>query len=168
MGLFNYEIYKSPDIRLASENSIKLFLAGTIDMGNSKDWQEEFSRSIVKDFCSFNPEIKLSIYNPRRDTFNESSEIEQIKWEMDRLDHSDVIVMNFLPESKSPISFLELGLYSRSGKLMVVCPKEFYRYENVRLTCLKYHISRFENINEIKPNDIINIYLNGRFERSIS
>lgn len=155
MGIFNYEVYKSPDVRLAPEDSIKMFLAGTIDMGNSEDWQSSFSKSIVKDFYLYNPGIKLSIYNPRRDKFDKSSEIEQIKWEMERLDHSDIIVMNFLSDSKSPVTFLELGLYSNTGKLIVVCPKEFYRYQNVRLTCLKYHIPRFDNISEVRASDII-------------
>lgn len=160
MKISNYRIYKSPDEMVAPKNSIKLFLAGTIDMGSSENWQDSFTRYIINDFSLRNPKARLSIYSPRREVFDKSSEVEQIEWEMDRLDHSDVILINFLPESKSPISLLELGLYSQSKKLIVVCPKEFYRYHNVRLTCLKYRIPRFDNLYEINSNIIINTYIN--------
>lgn len=53
-----------------------------------------------------------------------------------------------LPESKSPITLLELGLHARSGKLLVICPEKFYRYDNVRITCQKYNILMFNSIED--------------------
>ena len=57
--------------------------------------------------------------------------------------------MNLLPDSKSPISLLELGLFAKSGKLLVCCPKEFYRSGNIQIVCDKYNIPLFEDIMEL-------------------
>lgn len=80
----------------------------------------------------------------------------QIKWEHKYLDMSDIIIMNILPNSKSPISLMEIGLYANSGKLLVFCRPEFYRYANVETVCKKYNIPLY-NTNNI--DDIINILL---------
>ena len=44
--------------------------------------------------------------------------------------------MNFLPNSKSPVTMLEFGLLvgCDSQKLHVICPEDFYRYDNIRIT----------------------------------
>jgi len=113
-----------------------VFLAGTIDSGNSTNWQEE-----LIELCKHKD---ITFFNPRRKDWEgelSNKELEyQIKWEQDHLDQADKIVMCLLDNSKSPISLLELGLYAQSGKLLVFCNKAFYRYDNVRLTCQKYNI----------------------------
>jgi hypothetical protein len=43
----------------------------------------------------------------------------QIDWELDALEHADIIAMVFKPSSKSPISLLDFGLYARAKKLIV-------------------------------------------------
>lgn len=156
-----FEVIKSPSPLMGGTNkgSIKIFLAGTIDMGDSEDWQNEITTRLFKEYLDSDHPTGLTIYNPRRDEgfeWSSDSEIEQIKWEMKRLDDSDIILMNFMGNSKSPISLLELGIYSKSGKLIVCCPNEFYRYNNVRLTCEKYKIPLYNNINEINYNTILN------------
>jgi hypothetical protein len=113
-----------------------VFLAGTIDNGDSSNWQEELIEK-----CQ---DLNITFFNPRRkDWLGEPSKEEleyQIKWEQEHLDSADTIIMCLLDNSKSPISLLELGLYAQSGKLLVFCNKTFYRYDNVRLTCQKYNI----------------------------
>ena len=56
--------------------------------------------------------------------------------------------MNLLPDSKSPISLMELGLFARSRKIFVICPQEFYRYDNVRIVAERYNISLYNDIDE--------------------
>ena len=56
--------------------------------------------------------------------------------------------MYFDPNTKSPISLLELGLYATSKKLHVICPKGFWRKGNVDIICKKYDIPIYETINE--------------------
>lgn len=126
----------------------KIFLAGTIDKGDSENWQQK----IIDKFASIN--INAIFFNPRRNFWpNETGEIEkQIKWEQKHLEAADLIIMNILPNSKSPISLLELGLYSNKN-MIVFCTSDFYRWENVKLTCEKYGIKLIESNN---IEDIVN------------
>jgi len=127
---------------------VKIFLAGTIDNGDSQDWQSELIDIIT------NTELKrrISIYNPRREDWPSSdshSEIDrQIDWELSHLEKADMIVMNILADSKSPVSLMELGLFARGGRLVVFCPKTFYRYDNIRKVCQRYGVQLF-NTNDI-------------------
>lgn len=128
-------------------NTKSVFLAGTIDNGNSFNWQE----SIVNR-CQ---DLDITFYNPRRKQWTDSPlpyQLEyQIKWEQEHLDNADIIIMCLLDDSKSPISLLELGLYAQSGKLIVFCNPEFYRYTNVKLTCQKYNIPLYKvNLDNMK------------------
>jgi len=129
-----------------------VFLAGTIDNGNSLNWQDKTIIELI------NLGVKdLEVYNPRREHWNPNPSKEdmeyQIKWEQNHLDKADVIAMVLLDDSKSPISLLEIGLYAKTGKLIVFCTPNFYRWDNVRLTCEKYHI---ELVQDIHPTIIAN------------
>jgi len=126
-----------------TENCKSIFLAGTIDNGDSVNWQKK----LIEKF----KDIDIKIYNPRRKNWNKDcikEDLEyQIKWEQNKLDDADLIVMVLSDNSKSPISLLELGLYATSKKLLVFCTDKFYRFDNVRLTCEKYDIPLFTNTN---------------------
>ncbi len=129
----------------SSDGVTKVFLAGTIDMGSGEDWQKE-AEAILS-----SRGLPYVVYNPRQREWNplRTGEMEfQVNWELDHLEKADIIVMNFLPDSKSPITLLELGLFASSGKLRVVCPPSFYRYDNVRITCEKYNVPLFETLNQ--------------------
>lgn len=120
-------------------DSKSVFLAGTIDNGNSLNWQDKTIIELI------NLGVKnLEVYNPRREHWNQNptkQEIEnQIRWEQDHLDSADIIAMVLLDDSKSPVSLLELGLYAKSNKLIVFCTPKYCRFDNVRLTCEKYNI----------------------------
>jgi len=142
------------------DDTFKIFLAGTIDNGESEDWQydvflhlamytEVFNDNSINNFKNF------TVFSPRRknwkaDATQEDIE-EQIKWEQEKLDEADLIVMVLQDNSKSPISLLELGLYGPAGKLICFCTPNFYRYTNVKLTCEKWGIPLIEQLN---PADI--------------
>lgn len=135
----------------------KIFLAGTIDMGNSMNWQQELIFQI-NNLAKF---PKLTIFNPRRETFDDDSQRYQIIWEQDHLDEADEIVMYLAKDSKSPISLLELGLYAQSGKLKVFCHPDFYRFANVNMTCEKYDISLYP-IGDVNPCEKIAHIITGK------
>jgi len=132
---------------------LSIFLAGTIDMGNSEDWQTEFTKY-------FSEYTRLSFYNPRRESWDSSWEqkyenpqfYQQVNWELDALERADYIVLNLLPDSKSPITLLELGLFAKSGKLLVCCPDKFYRSGNIQIVCDKYRIPLYKNLTELKKD----------------
>ena len=128
---------------------LNLFLAGTIDNGESLNWQE----AIVGELLEEDTARAIMIYNSRRDNWNKDAgkdEIErQIKWELYHLERADLIVMNILGNSKSPISLMELGLFAKEKKVIVFCPSTFYRYDNVRIVCERYGVPLFDT------NDIL-------------
>ena len=134
-------IKPEPKNRVYSDKSIKIFLAGSIEMGKAEDWQAAIPEL-------FKDRNDLTFFNPRRDDWDSSWEQKesnpqfnyQVNWELDHLDKADIIFMYFSPETKSPISLLELGLYAESGKMIVCCPDDFYRKGNVDITCARHDI----------------------------
>lgn len=126
-----------------------IFLAGTIDQGNSEDWQKKV-QELLKE------KDQIVFLNPRRDDWDNSwdTQIEnsqfyqQVNWELNGLDRSDFIIMNLLPDSKSPISLLELGLYARSKKIIVICPDNFYRSGNVQIVCDRFNIPLVKTVED--------------------
>ena len=132
-------------------NRLSIFLAGTIDNGQSKDWQAD----IIEMLTILG--VEADIYNPRRPDWDETVEqsfenptfYQQVNWELDALEKADVIIVNILEDSKSPITLMEIGLHINSKKLLVCCPDKFYRSGNIQVVCDRYHIPLFNNIQEL-------------------
>lgn len=124
----------------------KIFLAGTIDMGNSRDWQAELMEYFSAKDGSY------VLFNPRQGNWNGGANGEmdyQVNWELDHLEEADVIIMYIIGTSKSPITLLEMGLFARSGKLLVACEPDFYRHDNVRITCAYYGIPLYDSLDDL-------------------
>ncbi len=145
------KIIKPPSSILKNHKREKLiFLAGSIEMGTSENWQAK----VEKYFEAF-PEYTL--LNPRRDDWDASWEqdfenpnfYQQVNWELKGLEIADTILMYFAPNTKSPISLLELGLFANSKKLLVCCPDGFWRRGNVEIVCEKYDIPIYESLEEL-------------------
>jgi hypothetical protein len=141
---------KSPPLKLEGKSK-SIFLAGTIDNGDSEDWQSKFIDKILEKEHARSEQ--LVIFNPRRNNWNnnatEQEQHAQIDWEFKALHKADYIIMNLLPDSKSPISLLELGLFADKKKLIIICPKEFYRYYNVYYIAKAYNLPIFESIEQV-------------------
>jgi len=128
-----------------------VFLAGSIEMGIAEDWQTEMSNFITE-------KLGLDVLNPRRtdwdkswlQTYENPQFSQQVNWELNALEKCDYIIMYFDPNTKSPISLLELGLFADSGKLLVVCPEGFWRKGNVDIVCDKYDIPMFSSLKHLK------------------
>lgn len=131
-------------------------------MGTADNWQENIASDLD------NSNLQAIIFNPRRDDWDSSWEqkpvpgtpfYEQVDWELKAQDASDFIIYNFLPETKSPITLLELGLFAQSrAKKFVVCPESFWRYGNVRIVSelygngLQFYTNYDEMLNSLKIN----------------
>ena len=111
----------------------RVFLAGTIDMGNSENWQAEAIKTLADEhICILNPRRVISPENADEINF-------QINWELDQLEKADFVFMYFLPGSFSPITLLELGfLLGRPCQLVVVCNSSYSRHMNVENTIKKF------------------------------
>lgn len=138
-----------------ADGKIKVFLGGTIDMGYAERWQTRFIEALE--------DKDVIIYNPRRDDWDASWTAgspglrQQIEWELEAITESDLIVMNFVAGSQSPISLLELGFmagtafgarhssknkyyygYSPVKPVLVHCPDGFWKKTNVNLTARRF------------------------------
>ncbi len=161
------EIYKAPQVEVDSNRyeptRIRVFLAGSIEMGKAEDWQTKVTQHLTNIYA--NTEVKLIVFNPRRDDWDSSwkQEIqnekffEQVKWELDRLENSDVILMVFDKNTKSPITLLELGLHARDNKLIVLCPNGYWRKGNVDIVCKINNIPVYEDFDEFMENAVRSI-----------
>lgn len=54
--------------------------------------------------------------------------------------------MYFAPNSKSPISLLETGLFK--DKLLVCCPEGFYKKGNIDIVCKRNNIPQINDLNK--------------------
>jgi hypothetical protein len=122
-----------------------IFLAGSIDQG----WQT----TITKKFSNL-PVTILNPYRPEWDsTWEEDITFqpfrEQVDWEQDMLEAADLIALYFAPTSKAPISLLELGLFARSGKMVVACPPGYWKRGNVQIVCKRLKVELVDSIEEL-------------------
>lgn len=140
------QIIKPPKKQVKTRStSVEVFLAGSIEMGAAPNWQEDICDYLAEEFSSEDHITKsLVLYNPRRDDWDSSWEqdinntqfFEQVSWELDRIEKSDIVVIYLDPETKSPISLLELGKVTKyPEKVLVCCPEGFWRKGNVDITC---------------------------------
>jgi hypothetical protein len=127
-----------------------VFLAGSIDMGAATDWQTEVVESLQ--------DIACVALNPRRKEWDSSwkQEIgdakfrEQVEWELKGLEQADLIALNFIEDSKAPISLLELGLHAKEGKMIVCCPDGYWRKGNVEIVCARFGIELLNDFKDFK------------------
>jgi hypothetical protein len=146
---------KSPDSYVEYDNMYnsritRIFLAGSIEMGTAENWQAK----VANDLSDLD---KVVLLNPRRDDWNPDWEQdisnpefkEQVEWELEALERSNLIVFYFDPNTKSPITLLELGLYAAEypSECIVCCPKGYWRRGNVEIVCQRYGV-KFTNTYE--------------------
>ena len=131
---------KAPAAYTIPSDGITIFLAGSIEMGDAENWQER----LKKDLSNFD----VIILNPLRDDWDSTWKQsihnkkfrEQVEWELKALERSDFICMYFDPDTKSPITLLELGLFikEKREKMIVCCPPGYWRKGNVEVVCNWY------------------------------
>lgn len=139
---------KAPNPILQFADYQNIFLAGSIEMGKAENWQDKIKKLLKN--------RRIQILNPRRDDWDSSwvqskdnlQFRQQVEWELEAQEKANKIIMYFDPETKSPISLLELGLFAHSGKLIVICPQGFWRKGNVDIVCEKYGIKQVDTLEE--------------------
>ena len=130
-------------------NKMLIFLAGSIEMGKAVDWQTK-----AKNYLKNKDVILL---NPRRDDWDSSWEQnikndkfrKQVEWELQAMEQANLIIVNFDGNTKSPITLLELGLFARTKKIIVCCPRNFWRRGNVEIVCKRYNIPFYEELKDL-------------------
>ena len=128
------------------EKGNTIFLAGSIEQDHAENWQENIIKHIDAQ--------SIVILNPRRKDWDESWKeeienplfLEQVEWELKGQERADLIVMYFDPNTQSPISLLELGLFAQTKKMLVCCPKGYWKKGNVDIVCRRYKIPQVDNL----------------------
>lgn len=123
-----------------------VFLAGSIEQDTADRWQERVVRALAA--------TGATLLNPRRDDWDaswreqigEARFREQVEWELGAQEAADRILMYFSPGTASPITLLELGLFARTGKLIVCCPEGFWRKGNVDVVCARYGVEQVADL----------------------
>jgi Nucleoside 2-deoxyribosyltransferase like len=126
----------------------RVFLGGSIEMGKALDWQKEVTRALT--------DLDVLICNPRRkawdaswpNTIDFAPFREQVEWELEALERADLILFYFDPDTKAPITLLELGLHARR-KAIVCCPEGYWRKGNVDVVCRRYGIVQVGTLDEL-------------------
>jgi len=145
------EIKAASDFFLDIQNRFSVFLAGSIEMGKAEKWQDKVVKLLEED--------DVIVLNPRRDDWDSSWEqtdgdnefTKQVEWELLAQTYCDLIIMYFDPNTTSPITLLELGLFGATHpqSIVVCCPEGFYRKGNVDVTCRWYGIKQVNSIEEL-------------------
>lgn len=141
------EIRPPESLRLDSSKP-RLFLAGSIEMGKATDWQATVTQALA--------DVDVLICNPRRQAWDASWPqsihfppfVEQVEWELEALERADLILFYFAPDTKAPITLLELGLNAQR-KLLVCCPEGYWRKGNVDVVCRRYGITQVDTLEEL-------------------
>ena len=125
------------------DKNIKIFLAGTIDMGKAELW-----RDIVLKEANILKFQGCVFLNPRRKYFDIELEQnvqnvdfrEQVEWELDGIDAADIIFFYFDPKTISPVTLVELGLVieKQSREIIICCPDGYFRKGNIQVLAKRY------------------------------
>lgn len=136
------------DYSAARKGRRTVFLAGSIDMGAAEDWQAALAQACAQE--------DILLLNPRRDDWDSSWEQRidnahfrgQVEWELQGMEDSDMIAMYFAPNTKAPVTMLELGIHAAKnpGKLVVCCPQGFWRKGNVDIVCARYGVRQVADL----------------------
>ena len=78
-------------------------------------------------------------------------------WEMTNLDEADLIILYLHPNTISPVSLMELGRYSQSGKIIVCCPEGYHRRGNVQYLCKKDNVLLLGDFDEFVKTAIVKV-----------
>jgi len=140
---------QAPNEVVLDTEYVNVFLAGSIELGLAEKWQEKVIAALS--------DKPIRFLNPRREDWDSSWKqdihndnfVEQVIWELSSLELAQIVIMYFDPNTKSPISLLELGLHAKEQKLVVLCPEGFWRKGNVDVVCEYYGINQVDTFDEL-------------------
>lgn len=137
-----------------TNDSVKIYLGGTMDFsGNIEtDWQQAFINGLAKltdpvkgllliknlNFIIFNP--KLPLTGPLAPTLDNPEFVKVMDWRLQMQELSDIVFVNIMKNSVSPIPVLEFGSLLSSGKLIVRASEANKMYSHLRLYCEKFQV----------------------------
>ncbi len=129
----------------------RVYLAGSTKGDN---WQRRF----VKEMS----DLDVDVFNPRSKVVDG-----QYGWEVDHLNIATVIALYFDPSDPSPSGLLTLGMYAKTDRLIVCCPKTFYKKDDVDIICEREDIHTVETLDLLIVNTIVRISAQRKYEYNL-
>lgn len=151
-------LIRAPTPYTHTPESKTIFLAGstTASVGAIKEWRVSLIQHLSP--------LPITILDPYRPDWD-SSWVEDIsfepfrtqtQWELEMQEKASLIAFWFDPETKAPVSLLELGLAlgrrgeQHAGKdVVVVCPKGYWKRGNVQVVCDRYGAQLVDGLQEL-------------------
>lgn len=136
-----------------TNNSVKIYLAGTQDFASAEnDWQQKFINGLVPltdpfkgllmfkstNFIIFNPHVPFQ--SPAAPNLDNPQFVQVMQWRMSMMDQADMVFLNIMNKSQSPVPILEFGTLVNSNRLVVRCGEQHGMYSQIRLYCEKYNV----------------------------
>ena len=136
-----------------TNDAVKVYLGGTMDFsGINTDWQQIWIDGLTKlsdpikgllliknvNWIIFNPHVPP--VNNLPPTLDNPEFVQTMQWRLQMQDVSDLIFLNIMNKSVSPIPILEFGSNVTSGKLVVRCGEQHQIYSQIRMYCEKYQV----------------------------
>ena len=146
-------IYPGEIIPEGTENSIKLFLGGSIDTRDDRkfDWADKFIKGLTEitdpqkgliQYQGLNFVIMNSFVVPKNPIPNVLNPefMGKMDWIYSSMAASDCIFLNFLKKSTATLPMFLFGYCCASGKLVVRCPEEYINYSTVYSACRQHNV----------------------------
>jgi len=141
----------NPPQRVIAHQRKIIFLAGSIELGAAKEWQQQ-AIELFNEMVPEEQQDQYLILNPRRadwDTswkqvYEDPQFYQQVTWELSSLQIASHVIVYFDPATKSPVSMLELGAFHH--KAIVVCPDGFWRKGNIDIFCEVFHVKQVADL----------------------
>lgn len=129
-----------------------LFLSGSLEGGDRIEGWQTCVIQALQDIDN------LIILDPRRPDWTAGLHqgvaspcfCQQVEWELEGLRRAHWVAINFVADTMSPITLLELGLAAAStnSKAIVCCPESYWRRGNVEITCKRYNVPFYESFED--------------------
>lgn len=143
-------MFKPPAAVPETPGLTRVFLGGSIDMGQAEDWQALVAADLA--------DLPVAFLNPRREHWDagwvqDISNPEfrgQVQWELDGLESSDLVLFHLSPSGPAPVTLMELGLHARTpDRCIVSCPAGYWRRGNVQVLCARFGITLVDSLDSL-------------------
>lgn len=131
------QVIRAP-ARPQQTHRLSIFLGGTASDTGEPDWREALNKGLA--------DQAVTIFDPKRDDwdatwredFSDTRWADQIQWELDMQDTADIIVVLFHGVTAAPVSLAEMGMASRTGKLIACALDGYCKKGYVEAVCRKF------------------------------
>lgn len=147
-GIKDMKEIRPPEPLSLEPGKSSVFLAGSIEMGAAVEWQAQVADALR--------DLDVIVLNPRREawdaTWPQSIHFapfrEQVECDLEAQERADLLVFYFAPDTRAPITLLELGLAARR-RAIVCCPDGYWRKGNLDVVCRRYGIVEVPTLGDL-------------------